>query len=313
MKRVLLTGSTGFIGRHVLEALGQRSGLDIHTMHRRVPVSVPMGTTAHQGDVLDREAVTAVLRSVKPDTLLHFAWAVPPPGERLYERPENQDWADATVAMVQSFGEAGGQRVVIAGSCIEYGDLPSPFRESDSAMPTSLYGHEKLRCAQEVLQVNAALSVAVARIFFLFGPHEERSRLIPTVIANLLVGQPAALSAGTQRRDFMDVREVADAAVSIAESDVRGLVNIGSGEAISVADLARATARLLNGEHLLRFGEQAAGGDAAADIVAGIDRLRDEVGWRPRRSLDEALTETIAWWREALPSQSTLESTKNHD
>ena len=101
----------------------------------------------------------------------------------------------------------------------------------------------------------------------------------------------------------MDIREVAAALTAIADSDVRGVVNVGTGSAIAVGDLARLTGRLLGREDLLVFGARGAGGDDASAMTASIERLRDEVGFSPSRTMEQSLQETIEWWRQELGNE----------
>lgn len=81
------------------------------------------------------------------------------------------------------------------------------------------------------------MSAAWGRIFHLFGPHEPPGRLVPAVVMALLKGEPARCTHGRQIRDFLHVEDVAAAFVALLTSDVRGTVNIGSGEPISLRHL----------------------------------------------------------------------------
>jgi nucleoside-diphosphate-sugar epimerase len=90
---------------------------------------------------------------------------------------------------------------------------------------------------------------------------------------------------------------VADAFVAILRSDVQGAVNIASGEPVPVADVVSRIGESLGASALVRLGAKPMPASDPPRLTAAISRIRDEVGWRPRWTLDRGLTETIEWWR----------------
>ena len=114
MPRVLLTGARGFIGREVVAAL-LKAGCEIHAITQRGE-AVP-GAVVHRLDLLTENPAATVQR-VKADHLLHLAWYAEP--GKFWNAPENLDWVAASIRLVREFSNAGGHRVVVAGSCAEY-------------------------------------------------------------------------------------------------------------------------------------------------------------------------------------------------
>src|SRR6187399_2677116 len=108
MKRVLVTGATGCIGRHALGSLAG-AGWDVHAVSSR-PQSTGSGVTWHTADLLDGSQVKAVVRGVSATDLLHLAWYVEP--GRWATSPANLDWVTASMTLVRAFRDYGGQRVV---------------------------------------------------------------------------------------------------------------------------------------------------------------------------------------------------------
>jgi UDP-glucose 4-epimerase len=138
-----------------------------------------------------------------------------------------------------------------------------------------------------------------ARLFFLFGPYEPRSRLVPSVITSLLRGETAKCSEGWQERDFLYVCDAASALIALLESDVVGPVNVASGTAIAVRTLVeRLVARAGGGR--VDFGALPTRSDDPFRIVADVTRLRAEVGWTPETGLDAALDASIAFERQRI-------------
>ena len=295
-KRVLFTGATGFIGRQAMAPLLER-GFEVHAVSHG-EVREPAGAVSlHQADLLDPDAVRALLDAVRPTHLLHFAWFATP--GQYWTSPENLRWVSATTGLLQAFAGAGGQRVVMAGTCAEYDWQAGHCVENQTALaPSSLYGASKramgllLEAAAPVLHVSAAWG----RIFFLYGPWEHPLRLVPSVARALLRGESVDCTDGSQVRDFLHVADVAGAFVALLDSPVEGAVNIASGQVIPVRDVILGVADRLGSRTLVRLGALPQNGPAV--LSADARRLRDEVGWVPRFGLEDGLDDTVAWWRQ---------------
>jgi nucleoside-diphosphate-sugar epimerase len=237
--------------------------------------------------------------SVEPTHLLHFAWDATP--GKYWTSVDNLGWVQSSLALVREFARAGGRRVVMAGTCAEYdwtGDgrcveAQTPLR------PATLYGTCKhaLHLMLEAYAAQAGLSAAWGRVFFLYGPHEYPQRLVSSVVRHLLRGERAPCTHATQRRDILYVEDVAAAFVALLESEVTGAVNIASGEAVELRAVINRIAEKLHGHELVDFGALPAAQSEPPLLVADVTRLREEVGWQPRFTLEEGLRRTIDWWR----------------
>jgi nucleoside-diphosphate-sugar epimerase len=214
---------------------------------------------------------------------------------------ENVRWVQASINLLQEFAKHGGQRVVMAGSCAEYDWRYGYCSEAITPLaPATLYGACKHALQLVLLSFSKqkGLSAAWARIFFLFGPYEHPDRLVPYVIRSLLRGEQARCSHGRQIRDFLYVKDVANAFVTLLESEVSGPVNIASGHPVALRELIYRIAAKLNREDLVQLGVVPTPLDEPPLLVADIQRLRDEVGWAPKYDLNTGLQETIDWWRK---------------
>lgn len=300
MKKVLVTGATGFIGRHSLPQLLE-SGYDVHAVGgQRVPETPDRNIVWHRVNLLEPGEVAALLDRVQPSHLLHFAWYAVP--GKYWTAPENFAWLKASAGLMQAFSERGGQRAVMAGSCAEYdwkfdycSELFTPCR------PATFYGICK-HATQTVLDGwsrQTGMSSAWGRIFYLYGPGEYPSRLVPSVINSLLRDEAARCTHGKQVRDFMHVEDVAGAFVALLDSGAQGAVNIASGTAVPLRQVIHSIADQLNKRHLIQLGAvPAPPGDPDA-LVADVSRLRDEVGFRPRYGLEQGIAQTIDYMKSA--------------
>lgn len=303
MKRVLVTGASGFVGRHALAPLAER-GYEVHAVCSRVPSMVDATTSArwHKCDLLDDARARTLVSSVRPTHLLHLAWYAVP-GE-FWTAAENLRWVGASLSLFQAFAEAGGQRIVAAGTCAEYewgsdetcSELSTPLR------PATLYGMCKhsTRAVLEAFAAQSGLSAAWGRVFLLYGPHENPQRLVPYVIRSLLRDEPARCSHGEPWRDFLYVRDVADAFVALLESDVRGAINVASGNPVKLKTIIYKIADKLDRRNLVQLGAVTAPAPEPKLLVADASRLGREVGWSPTYTLDAGVEATISWWRKRM-------------
>lgn len=292
MKRVLITGASGFIGRNA-PALLLAKGYEVHTISRNDP-SIS-GTTWHQADLLDHSAVSTIVAEVKPTHLLHFAWIATPGVYQ--ESPENEEWLKASVHLFEECIKAGATRIVASGSCFEYDWSQGACDEWKTPLNAStLYGRKKAECGTALGQMD--VSSAWGRIFYLFGPHEPEKKLIASVVRSLVLNEDVKLTHGRQIRDFLYVEDVASAFVALLESDVEGPVNIASGHPMTIGDLVTMAAAKLDRTQLLQFGAKEAPPNEPPSITAEVGRLAKEVGWTEQFGIERGLEKTIEWQRQ---------------
>ena len=297
MKRVLLTGATGFIGRHCVEPLLMR-GYEVHAVSSHAQTGGTSDVRWHRANLLRPADVAALMADVRPAELLHLAWYVVP--GKLISASENFDWVVSSLDLLRRFAEHGGTRLVMAGSGYEYDWSYGYCSEKlTPAVPSTAYGSCKqaLNLLVQSFASQANLSAAWGRIFFLYGPGEHPDRLVSSVCRSLLEGQPARCSHGRQIRDYMHVQNVADGLVALLDSSVEGVVNVSSGEATTLREIVLTIGRLLDRIDLIELGAIPARANDTPLVVGENARLVREVGWTPRFALDEGLRQTIDWWR----------------
>ena len=306
MKQVLLTGASGFIGRHAILPLVER-GFEVHCAYRTTKSNtIPdeNHVTWYQADLLNTNDIKNLFDSVSPAYLLHFAWDVTP-GTYL-ESIKNYDWLVSSLHLLHEFAKSGGTRAVCAGTCFEY-DLASGYCSEylTPTVPSTYYGSCKhhLQSIGEKYADKKGFDFAWGRIFYPYGPYEYPTRLVPSVIQSLLNDDPAQCTHGNQIRDFLYVADIADAFVAILDSDVNGIINIGSGKPVSIKELVLQIAQLLGKEDDIQLGALPARENEPPFIVADTGRLKKEVRWCQKYSLEEGIMDTISWWKKMQEQQ----------
>lgn len=294
MKKVLLTGATGFIGHNCIEFLLSKN-YEVHAVFNKNNSQVSPKVYRHSCNLHDPTSVTELIKQTKPSHLMHLAWYATP--GKFWTSPENLNWVKSSIHIIQEFVQFGGKRAVIAGSCAEY-DWNSEICKEDSTPlnPSSFYGTCKALLYQ-IVQAYAkqvGLSLAWGRVFFLYGPREAPERLVPSVITSLMKNDPPRCSHGKQIRDFMHVKDVANAFAALLDSELQGSINIASGKPITLKEVIDHIAQRFDAKGRIQYG--AIMTNDAPKIVADTTRLSAELNWSPNYDLEDGLNQTIDWW-----------------
>src|SRR5258706_2880082 len=216
---VLVTGASGFIGRHAASSLAQH-GYEVIGVSRGSTAPELSGVRWREADLLDEAATRRLVREVRPRFLLHLAWYVEP--GKFYESPLNREWLAASKVLLDEFMSCSGERVVIAGTVSEYENAPGVCRDTvDAPEPRTPYAKAKYELLQHVAAMRAgAASWAWGRVFSLYGPHEKPGRLVSTTIAKFLRGERLTVKSGKLVRDYSHVADVGAALAAMLASAV---------------------------------------------------------------------------------------------
>jgi nucleoside-diphosphate-sugar epimerase len=316
--RILVTGAAGFIGSHVTKRLAQRGHSVCAIVHPEASTERLADCISHvrlvRTDLRDARAVNELAREFAPECALHLAWYAAP-GE-YWTALENLDCVSMTLSLAQSLAQNGCRRFVGVGSCAEYDwDYGFLSESSTPLKPRTLYGACKnaTRMLLEALCVRTSISFAWTRLFYLYGPWEDANRLVPSITLALLRGEVARCTEGKQLRDFLHVDDVASAICAVAASDCEGAINIGSGEPLSVRTIVELIGKTLGRGEQIAYGAIQSESDDPPLLVADVRRLRNEVGWCPMFPLQEALPNTVRWWKENRPFCSPAGPTEGDD
>lgn len=304
IRRVLLTGATGFIGYHCIRPLLRHGFEIVATYNKGAPKQIE-GVRWLRTDLLEQGAPESLVQEAMASHLLHLAWYVEP--GKLITHPENLAWCGASIELLRSFHAKGGVRCVIGGSCYEYDWRYGYCSEQlTPRQPDSLYGAAKLSLAEVMLGYcsSTGLSGAWGRMFFLYGPRESPRRLVPSIILALLKGEPALSSHGQQIRDYAHVQDVAEGIVALLDSEARGAYNIATGRAATIVSIVETLGELTGRPDLLRIGAIPARANDMPMVVADVGAAKRDFGWQAAISLRDGLGDTVRWWQAELAGQA---------
>lgn len=294
-KRVLITGGTGFIGRKIVAELIKR-GYIVHSIIHSSLLPETEGLVQHKISLADTNKVKEFLAKNKFENFIHFAWYV---DKGCHNSDLNLDWTITTLNLLKEFTANGGKKFLGAGTVSEYEYKYGYFLEDETPTnPQTLYGE----CKNSVYKISKTfckkydIEFKWARIFNVYGENERPQRLMPSVINSCLKGEDVKVSTCTKFQDYLYVEDMARGIVDLFESNVQGAVNICSGKPVQLRYIVKKIAELTNFKGKILWGAIPAYFDEPV-VVGNNSKLRDEVGFTPKYSLDEGLERTINWWK----------------
>jgi UDP-glucose 4-epimerase len=294
--RVLITGASGLIGRHLLGVLDPAVEAVALSRAQR---SSDDGVRWLVSDLAQPGAAARVVDSVRPDVIIHLAGAVR--GDRTLEavEPTLRTNLVATVELLEAATRAGCGRIVLSGSLLE-----EPATNDVDVVPPSPYGASRWAASAYGRMFHALFDapVVVLRPSYAYGPWQEESKLIPYVTTALLDGESPSLSTGERLIDWVYAEDVARAYVAAASAaGVEGrTLDVGSGIVASVDEVVRALAATIGPtKGTPRFGAVAVR-PREQQVVPDIEATAAALGWRATTSLEEGLRHTVAWYRDRL-------------
>lgn len=237
---ILVTGATGFLGRHVVELLVAKDH-EVTATSRNLDKahSMPWFNRVKfiPCDLHDPKLNTPVIFGV-PDLLVHLAWPGLPNYKDLLHFEVN---LPSAYKFLKNMIIAGTKQVLVAGTCFEYGIQNGPLSEDLPTIPANPYGLAKdvLRKFLESLQKEYDFILQWARLFYMYGPGQNENSLMAQLDKAIENGDIAfKMSGGEQLRDYLPVKVVAKQICFLAENpSVNGIINCCSGKPISVRNL----------------------------------------------------------------------------
>jgi nucleoside-diphosphate-sugar epimerase len=290
----LVTGGSGFLGRHLLAALVARpAGAEVVALGRRAPSGWPPHSFV-RADLDDRPGLTRAVAALAPAVVFHMAGRTPPADPVHFFHSNTR----AAVHLLDALRALDRPvRVVLAGSAAELGPVPVedlPAGEDHPCRPADAYGLSKWFAAAFGLRQPPPLEVVAARIFNPIGPGLPPTQALGRFAAELAKAgpDPLRLAVGDlePRRDFIDARDVADALHALALRGRPGLVyHVGTGRSRRVGDGLERLIRLSG--RRVEVVARPDGRRGPMDSRADVRRIADHTGWTPRISWEQSLAD----------------------
>jgi UDP-glucose 4-epimerase len=307
-KNVLITGGAGFIGSHIVDELINDNNITILDNLTTGSINNIPTTDNENLNIIKEDIRNTNLDDLTCDIdyIFHLAamGSVPLSVDKPVECFDIN--LNATIKLLKCAVDNDVEKIVFSSSSSVYGQNRNmPLKETERPMPTSPYASSKASCELYLKSFydSYGLKYTSLRYFNVFGPRQDKNSqyaaVIPNFIGAILDGkQPEIYGDGEQTRDFVFVRDVAKANVCACESDYNGIVNIASGEKITINQLYEIVKKTLNSDLEPKYLPQRQGDikHSLAD-VKNMEKINFKID---SGNFEKQLEETINWFKTTL-------------
>lgn len=302
-RRILITGATGFLGFSILEKIIENGDIPYVLVRNdsnlsKIKSLLNVCKVFYYKTLQDEELILSLIELETVDSFIHCAW------KGVEQRNDSSQITynvSFTIDSIVLAHKINCKRWVGIGSQAEYGAVNAVAMEDSTPIkPFSIYGKAKASCywAASALCQAYSLEMVWCRVFSLYGPNDNPNYLIPYVIKNLLKGTSPSLTSCQQKWDYLYVSDGANAIVSIANSKVTGIFNVGSGQTIILKEVVEYLKQALNPTIQINFGEVTYTENQILHLEASIDKINQSLNWHPRINLEEGLSKTLFSYRQ---------------
>lgn len=293
--KILLTGATGFIGRHILAAFGDH---EIHAVTRSLE-SVPDDLKQnkqiiwHEMALNETDKLRVRIREIVPERCIHLAWDTKP-GRYLDDKSGNLELLQNGLQLLNILIESECQQVIMLGSCAEYAMQSARLQTNSPLDPQTIYAAAKASLALLGPQLckGSKTRFCWARLFYLYGPGEHHQRLVSGLLAKLMAGEEFACGRGEKKKDYLYIRDVVSGIRSLLTANAEGVYNLCSSEPVTIADIGAAAEKAVGCQGLIRYG---AVPERAWDpeFIVGDNSGLKALGWSPAFDLQKGLEDYV--------------------
>jgi len=304
-EKVLVTGSNGFIGGHLMKALRARYK-DVIGVVR--PKSELCNLNSRQNIFLnlnDALEVKKIFGELKPSYVIHLASTKDRSSLNCGFGSSYRENVEISLNVIESCLQLPGFKgLIFLGSCDEYGVTDCLFDESLLESPVNSYGLSKLTITKILSSMYKAVQFPsiVLRPSVVYGPNQGLEMFLPALIRSLINGDEFAMTKGGQTRDFIYIDDLVSSIMKILDRDqplTYSVLNIGSGLSQNIRQVALTAANLIHpsAHELLKFGAIKYKSNDVMNYSLDISRAKNYIVWEPKIGLEEGLSRTIKFYK----------------
>jgi len=304
-KRVMITGASGFVGAHLAHRL-LRDGHDVHLLVRenytpwRIK-SIRSEMHLHGLDLGNRETLATVVKRIQPDWIFHLAaYGAYSSQTDLHKMVQTN--VVGTVNLVEACLKVGFEAFINTGSSSEYGFKDHAPSEKECLEPNSHYAVTKasttLFCRYTGQFENVHL--VTLRLYSVYGPYEEPTRLIPTLILRGLRGELPPLVNPNVAHDFIYIDDVIEAyilAAFVSGQEPGAIYNVGTGVQTSMGEVVKTAQQVLQFDVEPNWGSMPNRPWDMHVWVADNRKIREELGWYPKYNFEQGFHLMLNWFQ----------------
>ena len=290
--RIFITGGTGFIGQHLIQMLLDRghSLLVLTRSARDNKTTKQQGLTFLSGNLHNCNAFYEPVAEFQPQALIHLAWEGLPD----YGLDNSQKNLEYSINIFSLAVKVGCSCILSTGSCWEYTAKSGKITEDDALDNKRIFSAVKsaIRSIGEAIAFENKILFYWLRLFFVYGPGQKQTSLLPHVISSIQQGQKPQIRHPHARHDFVYVADVTRAIIAVIEYQPQNHVyNVGSGYSTSVGEIARIVYDKLKLSHdgiVLQNSST-----PAQNFWADLSRIQADIGWQPAYNAKSGISTVV--------------------
>lgn len=299
-QHVLVTGATGFIGRHLVEELLIR-GAKVTGLARSE------GPRTLKTDIRDRDQVKNAFKAASTHAPISYVFHLAGQKNMLLAKADPFDALsssiDGTLNLLESCREVGNLRkFVVASSMAVYEPSAEPYREENLLKRNSIYAAGKIAAESIALaySTEAGVPATVARLANVYGPGQSSEAVLGSMIRQMLTEREISLGNTNAVRDFIYVQDTVEAMIALAlsENTAGRPFNIGTGIGSSIQTLVEHAARHTSFKGSIKSDSSRVRSGEVSIVVPEISAIQLATGWKAKRNLDEGVRLTVQAFRE---------------
>lgn len=318
-QKILLTGAAGFIGANIIRKLLHHN--NIHALLKKSTNTwrindILQKINMHFTPLDNLDKLRKTVKLIKPDIVIHLS-AYGNSSRHLDPIKMIEVNILQTVNLILALEEIDYQCLINTGSSSEYGYKNKPMKETDNLIPNSFYSATKASATAfcKMHALSKKKPIVTIRPFSVYGPYEEKNRLIPTVINNIIDNKSIKLSDKMARHDFIFIDDLVDGYIKVINkinpSMYGVIINLGSGKQYSNNDIVKNISRILRAKPKVVSDENNRRVWDTNYWVANIALAKRLLQWKPKHTLIQGLEKTVRWYlnydkRSKIYSQVTL-------
>lgn len=303
-KVVVVSGANGFIGSALVRKLIEKK-FNVHALvSSKSSLSrlkdVEGEISIHRGLLENKKNLSSFMTTIKPYGIFHLATYGSYPFQQDIHKMINTNII-GTLNFLESLKEVKYKQLVVAGSSSEYGKKDGLMKESDLLMPNNYYAATKVN-QTHLCQVYSQAShkpLVILRLFNVYGPYEEKGRLVRSVIDSALAKKPILLASGSEARDLVYVEDVVDVFMHILKQRqfFGEIFNIGTGRQTTIKELAQTVVRLTKSKSEIKLNTYKGRPWDSNHWQADMRKTKTVLNWSPKFTLRQGLQKTIRWYK----------------
>lgn len=300
MSRILVTGASGFVGKHLIKRLFQNEEIYGIVKSNKAALRGLRLSKIYQADLSNYASVAKIITDANPDRIFHLA-AYPDKGNNTgHIKAAFDSNVFGTLNLLMASRNINYKRFIFAGSYKEYGNKAVPFSEDSSLKPLSGYAASKA-AAEQYCNLFQALGKPITMLRFAttYGPGQEQATLIASTIKSALLNEKIVITSGNQTRDFLYIDDAVSALIKSAYSPYAEgeIFNIGSGYEIKVKEIVKEIVKICKSKSKVKAGELPQRQNEVLHMYGNTAKAHKLLKWHPKTKLEDGLKRTVKWYK----------------